>query len=520
MRFLLSWNESSSIHFRLPCMNISFAKNLASHSTPVFLLKEAEKIQPHSLYSRISPDEQTQLKTFEKQSPSDGEHTHVVFLPTGRKALILNVGKDFSHRKAVLTMRKIIHVARREKIKSLTLHFENFFTDFSHTSARKEALAEIMATQLELANFEFVKYKKEPKEGWFFVDEAVIYSDNSGLKNLTMTAAIHRGKIIGEEINHCRILSNTPGGEMTPKKLAESAEKAAKRCGFQITILDEQEIKKLGMGGILGVSSGSEEKPRFIILKHLKGKKDEKPIVLVGKGVTFDTGGLNLKPGDSMSEMHMDMSGGAAVIHTLSVLARLNTKKNIIGLVPAVENMPSGSSYHPGDILKTMSGKTIEVLNTDAEGRIILADALTYAKRYAPRLIVDIATLTGAAVVALGQRASALFSTDEELAHKIQKIGEGVCDFVWPLPLWEEYEEEIQGTFGDIANIGKTRYGGAITGAVFLWQFVKDTSDSHMNTPQWVHIDIAPRMTTIDGEYLAKGAAGAPVALLATFLRQ
>jgi leucyl aminopeptidase len=266
------------------------------------------------------------------------------------------------------------------------------------------------------------------------------------------------------------------------------------------------------MGGILGVAAGSDHEPQLIILEYRGGKK-EKPIVLVGKGVTFDTGGLNLKPESGINEMHMDMSGGAAVITTTLLASKLKLKKNIITLVPAVENMPSGSSYRPGDILRTMSGKTIEVLNTDAEGRIILADALCFAKRYNPRLVIDVATLTGAAIIALGQRASAIFTPDPKLEELIRLVGEESGDYVWPLPLWEEYEEEIKGTFGDVANVGKTKYGGATIGAVFLWQFVKDFL-------QWLHIDIAPRMTAIDGEYLAKGSAGAPVRLLIKLLER
>ena len=213
-----------------------------------------------------------------------------------------------------------------------------------------------------------------------------------------------------------------------------------------------------------------------------------------------------------MKDMHMDMSGAAAVISTLGLAGKLKLKKNIVGLIPAVENMPSGSSYRPGDVLKTMSGKTIEVLNTDAEGRIILADALSYAKKYNPRLVVDVATLTGAALVALGQRASALFTKDEKLEKLFRELGEESGDYLWPLPLWDEYEDEIKGTFGDWANIGKNRYGGAITGAMFLYQFAKDFP--------WVHLDIAPRMTSIEGEYLAKGAAGAPVRLLIKVLER
>jgi leucyl aminopeptidase len=292
---------------------------------------------------------------------------------------------------------------------------------------------------------------------------------------------------------------------MTPKILAEKAKEAAKGTAVNVKILGSKQIEKHKMGGVLGVAKGSIEVPQFIIMEYFAAGK-EKPIVLVGKGVTFDSGGLNLKPFDSIKGMHTDMSGGAAVISTLLLAAKLKLKKNIVGLIPAVENMPSGSSYRPGDILKTMSGKTVEVLNTDAEGRIILADALTYAKRYDPKLVVDIATLTGAAMIALGQRASAIFTKDLKLEQHLRELGEKSGDYVWPLPLWEEYEDDIKGTYGDFANTGKTRYGGAITAAIFLYQFIRDYP--------WIHIDIAPRMTAIEGEYLAKGASGAPVRLL------
>jgi leucyl aminopeptidase len=287
---------------------------------------------------------------------------------------------------------------------------------------------------------------------------------------------------------------------MTPEKLAEAAlkEKAPK---LKTKILDQKEIKKLGMGGIIGVSRGSGERPRFIIMEYRGGKKDEKPVVFVGKGITFDSGGLNLKPGSGICEMHMDMSGGAAVIHALAAIAKIGLKINIIGLVPAVENMPSGSSYRPGDILKTITGKTIEALNTDAEGRIILADALGYAQKYKPKIIADVATLTGAAIVALGQRVNAVFATSPELEKLSREVGEKSGDEAWPLPLWDDYAEEIKSDFADIANVGKNRYGGAIIGAIFLKQFIGDFP--------WVHLDIAPTMTPIENQYLGKGATGA-----------
>jgi leucyl aminopeptidase len=216
-----------------------------------------------------------------------------------------------------------------------------------------------------------------------------------------------------------------------------------------------------------------------------------------------------------MLEMHMDMSGGAVVIHTIVLAAKLELKKHIIALIPAVENMPSGASYRPGDILKSLSGKTIEVLNTDAEGRVILADALTYAERFKPRLVVDVATLTGASLIALGQYASAILTPSEELEMLFRKLGEESGDYVWPLPLWEEYENAIKGNTGDVANIpanGNTRYGGVINGAMFLYQFAK-------NYP-WVHVDMAPRMTPAKGDCLARGSTGAPMQLLIKLLEE
>jgi leucyl aminopeptidase len=301
---------------------------------------------------------------------------------------------------------------------------------------------------------------------------------------------------------------------MTPEILAKHAKQSVKGLPITCTVLDEAAMKRLKMGGVLGVGKGSEAKPCFIVLEY-RGTSDKKarPVVLVGKGVTFDTGGINLKPEGAILGMNMDMSGGAAVIHAIAAAARLSIKQHVVALIPAAENMPSGSSYRPGDVIRSMSGKTIEVANTDAEGRIILADALHYAKRYKPGLVVDVATLTGAALVALGERATALFTQDEQLEKTYRELGEESGDYVWPLPLWDEYDEEIKGTVGDIANLGKTRWGGAITAAAFLKQFVD-------RSYPWVHLDIAPRMTALPDEFLGKGAAGAPVRLLVKVLEE
>jgi leucyl aminopeptidase len=306
---------------------------------------------------------------------------------------------------------------------------------------------------------------------------------------------------------------------MTPKTLAEAAKTALKGLPMRVKVLGRAQMEKLGMGALLGVGQGSPSEPQLIIFEYrgAGGKKKEKPIALVGKGITFDSGGLNVKPsGSGMHEMHMDMSGGATVLHAVAALARLKVKKNVVGIIAAAENMVSGESYRPGDILKSMSGKTIEVLNTDAEGRLVLSDALTYAqKEYDPRLIIDVATLTGAASVALGTYASAILCRDARLAEKLREIGEETGDHAWPLPLLPEFAQNIASKRADIANIATVspRYGDTMMGAAFLAQFVDEGR-------AWAHIDMAPRMTPGPNDALADGATGEPLRLLVESVRR
>lgn len=420
--------------------------------------------------------------------------------------------KDIDRRKFILLIRKIVQISKVNSVSIVAIDFKDLIFPKIQKIDRTE-IASLVAQNLEMANFSFNKFKTKPKEGWGDMTEIIICGISSKAERLGFI----KGQTIGKAVNDCRTLSNTPGGDMTPSILAKVAQKALKGLKTKVTILGQKELEKQKMGAILGVSKGSEEEPKFIILEYWgygtrktpKRMDKNNPIVLIGKGVTFDTGGLNLKPEGGIFGMHMDMSGGAAVIQAVALAAKLKLKKNVIGLIPAVENMPSGTSYRPGDILQSMSGKTIEVLNTDAEGRVILADALTYAKRYNPRLVVDVATLTGAAAIALGQHASAILTRDQKLENLFRQLGEESGDYVWPLPMWDEYEEYIKGIFGDVANIassGNSRYGGAINGAMFLYQFAKDYP--------WVHIDMAPRMETAPSDNLVRGAAGEPVRLL------
>lgn len=431
-------------------------------------------------------------------------------IKNGLQVLEINIPKKekLNWRQATLIARGIIINAKKHQLKNISLNW---------SEVEKLALgssldsAETFAINFEMANYEFNTFKTKPKEGWNFIEEITVL----GVKKDELKKAFKKGQLIGQETNACRELSNTPGGAMTPEILVADIRKAIKNTKLKLKILDEKEMKKIGMNAVLAVASGSKEKPRFIILEHI-GAKEKKPIVLIGKAVTFDSGGLSLKPADSMLGMNMDMSGGAAVISAIVLAAKLGIKKHVVGLIPAVESMPSGESLRPGDIIKSMSGKTIEVQNTDAEGRIILADANTYAERYNPSLVVNVATLTGAAEVALGQRASAIFSKDQKLIDLFQQYGEASGDHVWPLPLWDEYENEIKGITGDVCNIrnrASSRDGGAILGAMFIYQFGKKFS-------QWIHIDIAPRMTEVFDEYLSPGAAGTPVRLLIKLLEK
>lgn len=482
----------------------------AAHKQTILLpLATNHPVEQQEFFSCLPKVTQRALAAFAKET-FHGEEGEIQSLwlenGTPRRIVLFGLGdiKKWNERKNPLIARRLVSYAKKEHIKEFAVCLPHDF--FKNT----EDIGKLFAANAIMAAFDFDIYKEKQK-------------NNSRVEHIFLAARdanrdalnkhILEGAIVGEETNQCRTLANTPGGDMTPALLARKALQTAQRTGMKANVLDDKKMKQLGMGAILGVGKGSIEKPRFIILEYFKGPKNQKPLVLAGKGVTFDTGGLNLKPDQHIYEMHMDMSGGAAVIHGMAAIARLKIPINVVGLIPAVENMPSGSSYRPGDQLKSMSGKTIEVLNTDAEGRVILADALTYGLRYKPEIMIDLATLTGAAHVALGSYCSAIFSNDEPLQARLIEIGNTSGDYLWPLPLWDEFLPEIKGTFGDLANTGiKDRYGGATHGAKFLEQFAGNT--------RFAHLDIAPRMTANDSEFLSKGASGVGVRLIAELGKQ
>jgi leucyl aminopeptidase len=331
-----------------------------------------------------------------------------------------------------------------------------------------------------------------------------------GREKRQIEKAIERGKILAEAANWARDMVNEPSNFMTPSNMAEAARQLAKKYGLKVEVFEKEKMKELGMGGLLGVSQGSQQPPRFIILSYKGSDSDDIDIALVGKGITFDSGGIDIKPSDSMEDMKGDMAGGASVIAALIALAQLKPKINVTALVPATENMPSGTAMKPGDIITALNGKTIEVINTDAEGRLILSDALSYAKKLGAKAIVDVATLTGACHVALGSVCSGAFTNNQELADKVIAAGNETGELMWQLPMYDEYKEQLKSDVADIKNIG-SRWGGAITGGKFLEEFIDKIP--------WVHLDIAGTFE-IDKEkgYLVKGATGVPVRTLVNLI--
>ncbi len=319
-------------------------------------------------------------------------------------------------------------------------------------------------------------------------------------------AAAARGLAIAHGMDLARDLGNLPGNICTPTHLAERAQALAQELGFKCEVFDRPKLEELKMGSFLSVTNGSDQPPKFIVLEYFGGPKKQRPVVLVGKGITFDSGGISLKPGNDMDQMKFDMCGAASVLGAFRAVAELKAKVNLIGLIPTCENMPNGRATKPGDVVRSMSGQTIEVLNTDAEGRLILCDALTYAERYEPAAVVDIATLTGAMVVALGHVACGVFSNSDSLGRALLNAGEDAFDRGWQLPLWDDYQEALNSNFADFANIGG-RAGGSITAACFLSKFAKKFD--------WAHLDIAG-VAWKEGK--EKGATGRPVPLLTTWV--
>ncbi len=350
--------------------------------------------------------------------------------------------------------------------------------------------------------FESMKSKKSAPRALTTVE----YATSKPVRDPGTDRGVVEGRAISAGMSLARDLGNLPGNVCTPTYLADQAKKLGREWKLDVKVLEQRDIERLGMGSFLAVSRGSRQPPKFIIVTYRGAAKSAKPVCLVGKGITFDTGGISLKPGGEMDEMKWDMSGAGSVLGTLRAVAEMKLKLNVIGVIPACENMPDGNAIKPGDIVTSMSGQTIEILNTDAEGRLILCDALTYVERFKPQVVVDIATLTGACIVALGHVASGMYSNQEAVAAELTAAGMDSWDRVWHLPLWDDYQDQLKSPFADMANIGG-RPAGSVTAACFLSRFARNF--------EWAHLDIAGTAWRSGAN---KGSTGRPVPLLSAFL--
>lgn len=440
--------------------------------------------------------------------------THILYTPetfATRRLLLSGIGEtsalSLEHvRRASAVAAK---TAQRMKLSSVAYVLHAFEDGSIELSGTIGDIACAITEGAILGTYRFSSYFTDAEQATSSLKSVTIISPSPSRLKEVRTGA-ERARTVCEGTYLARDLGNTPGIDLYPSTLARIARNECRNAGCRVTVFDEKKIASLKMGGLLAVSRGSEKPPRFIIVQWNGGKRTDNPYVLIGKGITFDTGGISLKPAANMGEMKMDMSGAAAVIGTLKVAALLGLPVNIVGLIPACENMPSGSAIRPGDIIRMMNGTTVEVDNTDAEGRLILADALVYAKRYNPKAVVDLATLTGACVVALGHYATGMMGNDSGIIEALRKAGERTYERVWELPLFDEYEQLLKSNVADLKNVGG-RWAGAITAGWFLKKFVKDFP--------WVHLDIAgTAILEEDSEYTQRGASGVGVRLLIDWL--
>ncbi|MFC1927055.1 leucyl aminopeptidase [Chloroflexota bacterium] len=365
-----------------------------------------------------------------------------------------------------------------------------------------QASAQAIAEGAILGLYGFSRYKRPEYED---INEVLIVAREQE-KVPILEPVVAKGRSIAEATNLARDMGNEPANYMTPSRMGETAKELANKYGLEFKVFDREDMKAMGMGALLGVAGGSSQPPKLIILTYKGDERSEEALGFLGKGITFDSGGISIKPSEGMGDMKNDMAGAAAVIAALAAIAQLKPKINVTAIVPATENLPSGTALKPGDILKAMNGKTIEVISTDAEGRLILADALSYAVRQGLSPLIDLATLTGACRVALGMSYGGLFGNDQDWIDKVLKAAERTGERMWHMPMPEEYKEQIKSEIADVKNTGN-RYGGAISAALFLAEFVDKIP--------WVHIDIAgPRLSHKESGYMVKGATGVGVRTL------
>ncbi|MEE4660460.1 MAG: leucyl aminopeptidase [Halieaceae bacterium] len=442
-----------------------------------------------------------------KAGEISGETGQTLMLHTGSDKgvrRVLMIGAGARGKLDMTALNKLVSAAIKAvtacKAKDALFHAEELLGDKTPAAA----FCELLGRQAAVAEYRYSQTVSKPKPAPALTRLQV----NLG-KAATAAAAnrmLKLGRQVGEGINTARELGNLPGNICTPSYLASEARKLARKYGkISTRIVEEKQMKELGMGSFLSVSAGSDQPAKLIVMQYKGAAASAKPYVLVGKGITFDSGGISLKPGAKMDEMKFDMCGAASVFGTMQAVAEMGLSINVVGLVAASENLPSGSATKPGDVVTSMSGQTIEILNTDAEGRLVLCDTLTYAERFKPAAVVDIATLTGACVVALGSPASGMLANDDSLAQQLEEAGHRSFDRAWRLPLWDDYQRQLDTPFADMANIGGPG-AGTITAACFLARFAGKF--------KWAHLDIAGAAW----DSAPKGATGRPVGLLCHWL--
>ncbi|MEI7613554.1 MAG: leucyl aminopeptidase [Betaproteobacteria bacterium] len=421
------------------------------------------------------------------------------------RVLLVGLGKqkDFSEKEFTASIRTMVKALKQSGAADATLFLAGLPVSERSLSWKIRQAAAIALESV----YCFDQFKSKKQDTPAALRKIVLAVDCSGDLPLA-EEALAQGLAIAEGVTLARNLGNLPGNVCTPTYLADTALKLAKAHTIDCKVLERAEMEKLGMHSLLSVAKGSHQPPKLIVLNYrgAKAGKNSKPLVLVGKGITFDSGGISLKPGEGMDEMKFDMCGAASVLGTLKAVAQMKLPINLTVIVPTTENMPGGSASKPGDIVSSMSGQTIEILNTDAEGRLILCDALTYAERFEPETVIDVATLTGACVIALGHVATGLFANDDDLANELLSAGDESLDRAWRMPLWDDYQDLLKSNFADMANIGG-RAAGSVSAACFLSRFTKRF--------KWAHLDIAGTAWKSGAD---KGATGRPVTLLTHFL--
>ncbi len=491
-------------------------ENLIDHRTDCLIVHCHQQEKPEGILAEIDSRLNGAVDQSFKEKRFEGKLNQTLLLNArglinADNVLLVGVGKlaEISEDKIIQASGTAIKAATAFKRVSCPIQEKAFGIP---VHKKTSDLTRMIAEGMYLALYRFEVYKSKKDESGRRIEEIVLLTQGKA-RMAAMKQGLGEALAVAEAVCMARDLSAHPSNKATPGYLAKTASDMAKKRGITCTILEANEMKKLGMGLLLGVAKGSHEPAKLIILEYFGGKKKQAPVVIVGKGVTFDTGGISLKPAKGMEEMKMDMAGGAATIGVLQAVASLKLPVNVVGLVPATENMPGGSAIKPGDILTSLSGKTVEVLNTDAEGRLILADALTYSLRYKPKAIIDLATLTGACIIALGHHASAILGNNPGLIEKLRHSGTATGERLWELPLWEEHEKAMKSDVADLMNISSPSVGaGTITGAAFLKAFVGDHP--------WAHLDIAgTAWTSEEKPYSPKGPTGFGIRLLLRYLQ-